>query len=269
MPFPGRAGFLDEATLTALAFRKEDNSFRFAERPGLTGVVDVADPMAMRRAVAGYVEGIHRAYVTQAVTFPPAVQGRLPLLAAGRLTVAAVGARNLHILATTEGLGPPRGQEVELPGSVEGLEWTVRFYDPVVVPALGLIDESEGPASEKVRGALGISTVLYHVVTQPGSGLSSHHAGHVGSGLASAHSAAARDFERLRDRARGREALVDEMEGAAVAGLARAQVLLARAIRPHDAAVGEAVDASLRPGATPDPDGVRKVLLAAFTQEPA
>ena len=225
----------------------------------------MADPMAMRKAVAGYVEGIHRAYVKQAATFPPAVQGRLPLLAAGRLTVAAVGARNLHILATTEGLGPPRGQEVELPGEFEGLAWTVRFYDPVVVPALGLIDESEGPASEKVRGALGIATVVYHVVTQPGSGLSPHHAGHVGSGLASAHSAATRDFERLRDRARGREALVDEMEGAAVAGLARAQILLARAIRPHDASVGEAVDASLRPGATPDPDGVRKVLLKAFT----
>lgn len=229
----------------------------------------MADPMAMRRAVAGYVEGIHRAYVAQAETFPPAVRGRLPLLAAGRLTVAAVGARNLHVLATTEGLGPPRGQEVELPGSIEGLEWVVRFYDPVVVPALGLIDESEGPAPERVRGALGISTVVYHVVTQPGSGLTPHHAGHVGSGLASAHSAATRDFERLRDRARGREALVDEMEGAAVAGLARAQVLLARAIRPYDAAVGEAVDAALRPGATPDPDAVRKVLLESFTQEPA
>jgi hypothetical protein len=139
----------------------------------------------------------------------------------------------------------------------------------VVVPALGLIDESEGPASEKVRGALGIASVVYHVVTQPGSGLSPHHAGHVGSGLASAHSAAARDFERLRDRARGREALVDEMEGAAVAGLARAQVLLARAIRPHDATVGEAVDASLQPGVQPDPEGVRKLLLASFTQEPA
>jgi hypothetical protein len=260
---------LDGTTLTALAFRKEEALFRTPEQQGLTEGGGVADPMAMRRAVAGYVEGIHRAYLTQAATFPPAVQGRLPLLAAGRLTVAAVGARNLHILATTEGLGPPRGQEVELPGSMEGLEWVVRFYDPVVVPALGLIDESEGPASEKVRGALGISTVVYHVVTQPGSGLTPHHAGHVGSGLASAHSAAARDFERLRDRARGREALVDEMEGAAVAGLPRAQVLLARAIRPHDVAVGEAVDASLRPGATPDPDGVRRVLLAALTGEPA
>ena len=63
-------------------------------------------------------------------------------------------------------------------------------------PALGLIDESEGPASEKVRGALGVATVVYHVVAQPGSGLSPHHAGHVGSGLASG---ALRGGARLRD----------------------------------------------------------------------
>jgi hypothetical protein len=221
------------------------------------------DPMAMRRAVAGYVEGIHRAYLQQAATFPPAVQGRLPLLAAGRFTVAAVGARNLHVLATGESLGPLRGQEVELVGELEGLTWTVRFYDPVVVPALGLIDESAGPAGGEVRAALGISTVLYHLVTQPGSGLSPHHAGHVGSGLASGHSAAARDFDALRARARGREALVDEMEGAAVAGLARAQVLLARAVAPHNAAVGAAVDEQMR-GAAPDADRVRRVLLEAL-----
>jgi hypothetical protein len=231
----------------------------------LTGGEDaVADPMEMRRAVAQYVEGIHRAYLTQAATFPPAVQGRLPLVAAGRVTVAAVGARNLHVLATTESLGPLRGQEVELPGELDAITWTVRFYDPVVVPALGLIDESAGPRSAEVRGALGISTVVYHLITQPGNGLSPHHAGHVGSGLASAHSSAARDFESLRARARGREALVDEMEGAAVAGLARAQVLLARAIAPYNAAVGAAADASLAPGAAPDPDGVRRVLLEAL-----
>lgn len=221
------------------------------------------DPMAMRRAVAGYVDGIHRAYLQQAATFPPAVQGRLPLLAAGRFTVAAVGARNLHVLATGESLGPLRGQEVELGGEIEGLAWTVRFYDPVVVPALGLIDESAGPAGGEVRSALGISTVLYHLVTQPGSGLSPHHAGHVGSGLASGHSAAARDFDALRARARGREALVDEMEGAAVAGLARAQVLLARAVAPHNPAVGAAVEEQMR-GATPDADRVRRVLLEAL-----
>ena len=132
----------------------------------------VADPMAMRRAVAGYVEGIHRAYAGQAATFPPAVRGRMPLLAAGRFTVVAAAARNLHVLATTESLGPLRGEEVELPGALDGLDWTVRFYDPVVLPALGVIDEGDGPRAGEVRGCLGVSTVLYHLVTQPGSGLS-------------------------------------------------------------------------------------------------
>ncbi|GLZ53787.1 hypothetical protein [Actinomycetospora sp. NBRC 106378] len=229
----------------------------------------MADPMAMRRAVAGYVEGIHAAYAQQAATFPPAVRGRMPLLAAGRFTVVAAGARHLHVLATTEPLGPLRGEEVELPGSLDGLDWRVRFYDPVVLPALGLIDEGQGPRPDEVRGTLGISTVLYHLVTQPGSGLSPHHAGHVGSGLAAGHSAAARDFDALRSRARGREALVDEMQGAATAGLARAQVLLARAIAPHNAPVSDAVDAALRPGSAPDPDAVRRVLVAALGGTPA
>ncbi|MDL5158511.1 hypothetical protein [Actinomycetospora termitidis] len=229
----------------------------------------MADPMAMRRAVAGYVEGIHAAYATQAATFPPAVRGRMPLLAAGRFTVVAAGARNLHVLATSEALGPLRGEEVELPGALDGMEWAVRFYDPVVLPALGLIDEGEQARPDEVRGTLGISTVLYHVVTQPGSGLSPHHAGHVGSGLAAGHSAAARDFDTLRSRARGREALVDEMQGASVAGLARAQVLLARAIAPHNVPVGDAVDTALRPGTCPDPDAVRRVLVEALGGSPA
>ena len=54
-------------------------------------------PEQMREAVARYVEEIHRAYVAQALTFPAAVRGRMPLLAPGPLTVAAVGARNLHL----------------------------------------------------------------------------------------------------------------------------------------------------------------------------
>ena len=54
-------------------------------------------PEQMREAVARYVEEIHRAYVAQAMTFPAAVRGRMPLLAPGPLTVAAVGARNLHL----------------------------------------------------------------------------------------------------------------------------------------------------------------------------
>jgi len=218
----------------------------------------MATPEEMRRAVAGYVQEIHRAYLAQALTFPAGVRGRMPLLAGGRLTVAAVAARNLHVLATTESLGPLQGPEVSLETEIEGLSWQLRFYDPVVVPSLALLDESVAPAFEEVRHALGIGTVAYHVVAQPGSGLSGHHASHVGTGLANGHSATARDVETIRARSRGREALVDEFAGAAFAGLRRAQALLAQAIAPRDAALG-----ALAAQADPDPEQVRKALLAS------
>ena len=96
-----------------------------------------------------------------------------------------------------------------------GLAWSLRFYDPVVLPDLGLLDERDQPAFEEVKRALGVGTVLYHLVAQPGAGLSGHHATHVGTGIANGHSAAARDFETIRSRVRGREALVDELAGAA------------------------------------------------------
>ena len=131
----------------------------------------MSTPEQMRAAVARYVEEIHRAYVAQALTFPVAVRGRMPLLAPGPLTVAAVGARNLHVLATRDSLGPVRSPEVELSGSVEGLSWTLRFFDPVVLPELALIDESAGPAFAEVRHALGVRTVVYHFVAEPGAGL--------------------------------------------------------------------------------------------------
>jgi hypothetical protein len=215
------------------------------------------DPLDMRAAVAAYVEQVHRSYLAQADTFPPAVRGRMALLAGGPLAVAAVGARNLHIIATREGLGPLRGQEVEQVGELPGLRWSLRFYDPVVVPSLGLVDESAGPAFAEVRHALGVSTVVYHLVAQPGSGLTTHNAGHVGAGLASGHSQVTRDFETIRSRVRGREPLVDELEGAATAGLRRAQALLARAIAPRNPAV-----AALAEEPDPDPEAVRKALLA-------
>jgi len=218
----------------------------------------VATPEQMREAVARYVEEIHRAYVAQALTFPAAVRGRMPLLAPGPLTVAAVGARNLHVLATRDPLGPVREPEVELFGAVEGLEWGLRFFDPVVLPELGLIDETDGPAFGAVRHALGIGTVVYHFVASPGSGLSAHAAAHVGTGLAGGHSAAARDFETIRSRLRGREELVDEMAGAAAAGLVRAHALLAAVLAPRSPAL-----AAFAQEARPDPEQVRRELLTA------
>jgi hypothetical protein len=53
--------------------------------------------------------------------------------------------------------------------------------------------------------------------------------------------------------------LVDELVGAAHAGLPRAQALLARAIAPRDAAVS-----ALAEQPNPDPDEVRKALLASM-----
>jgi hypothetical protein len=217
-------------------------------------------PEDMRQAVAGYVQEIHRAYVDQAATFPPGVRGAMPLISAGHLTVAAVGARNLHILATQEGLGPLQGQEVSLDAELGGVSWTLRFFDPVVLPELALLDESQQPAFEEVKRSLGIGSVVYHFVAEPGAGLSGHQASHVGTGLANAHSAVRRDFDTIRSRVRGREALVDEMAGAAGAGLVHAQALLARAISPYDDGVRLACEPA---DGRPDPDVVRKALLTA------
>jgi hypothetical protein len=213
-------------------------------------------PEDMRQVVAGYVQEIHRAYVDQAATFPPGVRGAMPLMSSRRITVAAVGTRNLHLLATEEDLGPLHGPEVSLDAEIGGVAWTLRFYDPVVLPELALVDESERPAFEEVKRALGISTVIYHFIAEPGAGLSAHQASHVGTGLANGHSAVRRDFDTIRSRARGREALVDEMAGAASAGLVRAQALLAREISPHSEGVRAAC-------ASDDPDAVRKALLDA------
>jgi hypothetical protein len=221
----------------------------------------VPGPDTMRNAVAGYIAAIHRSYLAQADTFPPAIRGAMPLLAAGRFTVAAAAARNLHLIATTEPLGPLRGPEVELDATDGGLRWTVRFFDPVVLPELGLVGETtEAPGFAQVRRILGISSVLYHLTASPGSTFSPHNASHVGTGLASGHTAAARDFEAIRQRASGREDLVDELAGASAAGLRRAQALLAAAIAPRDAVLQRLAGQAQ----APDPDEVRAALLASM-----
>ena len=113
----------------------------------------------MRAAVAGYVAALHRAYVAQADTFPPAVRGRMPLLAGcAPLTVAAVGARNLHLLATREGLGPLRGQEVALHRRAA----RPRLDAAVLRPGRrarrsGWLDEREDPRTPRSSHALGVS----------------------------------------------------------------------------------------------------------------
>lgn len=192
----------------------------------------VEGPEAMRQAMADYVRSLHQAYLDAVAVLPPAERARMPLIESPRITVVAVGVRNLHVIGTVEALPAPRGPEVEIHDALDDLTWSLRFFDPVVTPALGLIDESSGPEYDEVRRALGIRTVVYHLAVPPGGSLTSHHALHAGTGLAHAHAAAARDFDALRAHAPGREVLVDEMQGASIAGLARAQVALALAIAP-------------------------------------
>ena len=231
-------------------------------------------PEGMRAAMADYVRTVHQAYASQIAGHPPAVRGRVPLTSRP-FTVVAAGARNLHVIATDEALPPPEGQEVEQVDEVAGLRWTLRFYDPVVLPPLGMIDESAGPASASVRRVLGLSTTLYHLIVQPGGSLTTHHAGHAGAGLAMDHVADARDYDAIRAHARGQEDLVDELEGAARAGLVRAQALLAVELAGGDAEVAQlssarpldhialrrAVLSAVRPpvvGARPGPTGASR-----------
>lgn len=208
--------------------------------------------------MADYVRTVHRSYLSLAQVQPPALRGRMPLLGE-RFTVVAAGVQNLHVIATRERLAAPTGPEVNLEEELDGMVWNLRFYDPVVLPELGLIDESSGSSGDQVRRALGLTTHLYHLIVQPGAQLTEHHAGHAGAGLANAHIAEARDYEAIRARARGREDIVDEMAGAALAGLVRAQALLARLVAPGDERIAE-----LAAEPRPDPTELRRALLAAL-----
>lgn len=190
------------------------------------------DPQAMRDALAAYVRSLMQAYADAAALLPPADRARLPLLATPQLTIAVVGTRHLHVLGTAEVLPAPAGPEISLDEAIDALGWQLRFYDPVIIPGIGLIDETVEPQPALVRSTLGVRTHLFHLVISPGSGLTAHHAQHAGTGLAHAHATAARDFETLAALLPTQEALIQEMQGAAVAGLPRAHALLAARIRP-------------------------------------
>ena len=218
----------------------------------------------MRAAVADYVAAVHRAYVRQARVLAPAAQGRLPLMRPGTFHIAAVGVRNLHLVATTEVLGGgSRGDVVAIEQEAPPLAWTLHFYDPLVLPALGLLDETSDPAFEAVRRILGVSTHLYHLTLQPPAELAEHHAGHTGAGLANAHAAATRDFEAIRAAVDPRlVALAAELEGAANAGLERAAALVAHALAPTDETIERLVTAALA-GSSVDAVELRHAVLHA------
>ncbi|MEI8056420.1 MAG: hypothetical protein WCI29_03380 [Actinomycetes bacterium] len=215
-------------------------------------------PEAMRSALADYVTAVHAAYLDAAALLAPAERARLALLDPAPLTVVAVGTKYLHVVATREALPPPQGPEIEITGDLGALTWTLRFVDPVVLPALGLLHEDAAPLNDDVRRLLGVRTHLYHLAVAPGGGLTPHHAQHAGTGLAHSHAAAARDFETIRVHARGRELLADDMAGAAVAGLRYATAALAMLISPNDPEV-----ARLAAAVPPDSEALRRAVLAA------
>ena len=223
-----------------------------------TAAAERPSPEVMRQALADYVTAVHGAYLDAAALLAPAERARLPLLQADRLTVVAVGTSYLHVIGTVESLPSPRGQEIEISNVLDDIEWTLRFVDPVVLPAVGLLDESAGPRQDDVRRLLGIRTHLYHLAVAPGGGLDAHHAQHAGTGLAHSHAAAARDFDAIRAHAKGREHLVDDMSGANIAGLIYAQASLGALIAPFSDDV-----CSLTQAAQPDVEAIRRAVLMA------
>ena len=184
-------------------------------------------PEDMRAIVREYVAAVHAAYLDQARQLAPGEQARLPLLTAGRLTVVAAAGHDLHLIATTDPLPPPRGQEVELVDDHDGTRWTLRFFDPSVLPQLGILAEETPDA---VRRALGIGDVVYHLTVSVGGGLTGHHAQHSGVALANRHARTSRDLDRIRTAHPRDEALVDELAACVRLGLHRAAALLTREI---------------------------------------
>jgi hypothetical protein len=186
-------------------------------------------PEAMRQQLADYVYALHKAYLTHLELLAPAERASMPLAAREGVTVAVAAARDLHLVATTDPLPAPRGQEVQLTDSFAGVTWAVRFFDASILPELGIVGASgDDPAS--VRRVLGVAEVAYHLSVSIGGGLTAHHAQHAGVALANQHAAAIRDGHAIRRYFAGREALVDEFVVAERLGLTHAARLLARAI---------------------------------------
>lgn len=200
----------------------------------------------MRAAMTDYVRSLHLAYLDVCATLPPADRARMPALQQESFTVLAVGTRYLHVIGTTDLLPEPTGPEIavadELIDHGMTMSWTLRFFDPVVSPGLGLIDESQQPRPDRVRDVLGVRTVSYHLTVPPGSGLSGHHAQHAGTGLAHTHAAAGRDFATLAALRPSAVSLITEMHAAHVNDLPWAHLLIARSLAGEQAITAAAED---------------------------
>jgi hypothetical protein len=225
---------------------------------------DQTTPNQMRRAAAQFIAAVHASYLGESAALTPAARARLSLLSAGVFSVAAVGTRYLHVIASTEDLAPLGPREAGIEDSRPPLSWVTRFYDPVVLPSLGELDETAGPAIGGVRRALGVRTVLYHYTVEIGSTLDPHRAGHIGARVFSAHQAAIGEFEAIRCLVPGQDDLISEMEAAGAAGLLRAHALLACALAPADDEL-----AALSQQAAPEPELVRRGLVTALRRRVA
>src|SRR5258706_588759 len=71
----------------------------------------LGSPEDARAQLRGYVRALHHAYLGGAGLLAPGDRAALPLLAATRVTVIVVAARPLHLIAVTDQLPPPTGQE--------------------------------------------------------------------------------------------------------------------------------------------------------------
>lgn len=177
----------------------------------------------MRDLVRDYVYAVHTTYLDHVRHLPPAERGALPLVAAAEVTVIAAAAQRLHLVATTDPLPAPQGPEVEFTDEHAGVTWTLRFFDPSVLPALGLLTEE---APDDVRRALGIANTVYHLTVDVGGGLSVHHAQHSGVALANQHAKTNRDLDNIRRALPQQVRVVDELGVCVRIGLDRASALL-------------------------------------------
>jgi hypothetical protein len=178
----------------------------------------------MRETVRDYVRAVHASYLDTVRHLPPAERGALPLVSAEGVTVLAAASRRLHLVATTDRLPGPRGPEVAVVDDHAGTRWTVRFFDPSVLPDLGILAED---TPEEVRRVLGVSDTVYHLTVEVGGGLTEHHAQHSGVALAHLHTKRSRDLDRLRHALPQQARVVDELGACARLGLDRAASLLA------------------------------------------
>ena len=129
----------------------------------------------------------------------------------------------------------------------------------MVLPDLGLLQEQDEPAFEEVKRALGVGTVIYHVVAQPGAGAVGRTTRRTSApGWPTATPPRPATSRRSAPGPAAARRWSTSWPALRIAGLPHAQALLARAIAPYDEGVREACEL-----ATPDPDAVRKAVLTA------